>query len=104
MRIIFIAALLGACTTIGEMQAAEPRATYESSKSVQEVSACVATQVQGHGPPSVIPGEAETLVTFNPSGSNVVLSVTVRPSASGSHVEVRQAMDYFARPAVERCI
>jgi hypothetical protein len=103
MRLLFVFALLGGCTSISDMRERDPRATYSSARAPLDLARCFGSEIRGHGPAQIWPAENETTVSFRPEG-NTVLLISIKPNGAGSAVTVWQALGYMARDAVERCV
>lgn len=107
MRLVLVFLLLSGCTTtIGEMRANhQPRATYQSAKSSDELGQCIAERLSWAGTPSVIRGEDSTQIAIMATGGATIM-VTLVPAATGQTVEVRQLLTYSprVRKNVESCV
>lgn len=106
MRILLTAFLLSACASVGSITDSKPSAVYLSAKSPIAAEECLSDALDFlAGGPAVSRTSGGTRLAFT-SGNDTYLVVTVKPSASGSAIEVHQQYRYAGavRRRVEACV
>lgn len=103
--LLTLLALTGCVHTLDEIRAAEPRASYQSARSVPALEQCLAGKLSWASLPSIVHGETSSEMTFGAPGDADLL-ITLRPLSSGTGVEVRERHQYLSkvRRDVEACL
>lgn len=81
-------ALSGCVTSVADVKAREPHATYTSSKSVASIAQCIGQTVAGV---SVLPGETETVVNLLNPEQSILISWIITEAPTGSRISVWRA-------------
>jgi hypothetical protein len=102
--LLVLFALSGCVMSAQSVERLGPAATYESQKTVADLEMCLGQALNHLGGPSVLRGEAETVLLFG--SGNVGLRVALAPTSAGASVRVQTGLPYFAnvRSRVEGCI
>lgn len=111
--ILIVVMLLSGCVSYSEMQAKAPVLELDSAKSPDTYAGCVAPKFMEIWPGmvSVIPDGENTVVAVAAAGGTMTATVTIAPTAPGSHVTLRE-MSHInlgsvyerARVATKSCI
>ena len=99
-----LALLLPGCATVYDLDNRMPNARYVSQKSVPVLTQCISSGMSGFGRSQIEQGSDATFITLTTQTGNPATRVTIRPSQTGSVVQVRQTINYSMGRVIERCL
>ncbi|HEY0626904.1 MAG TPA: hypothetical protein VGD10_09235 [Allosphingosinicella sp.] len=98
------AAALTGCATIYDLDNRRPDGRYVSQRSMAELAGCVSSGMRNLGPVDTERGDGFTRLILRTQAGNPAAIATVRATAGGSNVSVRQTINYSLGPVIQRCL
>jgi hypothetical protein len=97
--------IAGCTTSPSGIRTPEPVASYNSSKTLPAIEACIDRRLSHLGGTGHVHGLNETTLSFR-EGEIIALSVTLRRARNGTAIAVSSGYPYFekTRTALESCL